>query len=277
MSEGLTKYFKTERAVTEAVSTKEVKQKKRDEEIVRLKNLNEMGVLTEELLAKHSDVLKLQKYTDYLKDEVRSMPNQTVKGSHIILKDTGFQSPGHKAERFVLGYPVIRKKQNIPVLRLGYKNLDYKDLIFEDLVDYYGSDLFQKVNGVKKGGEDSSECLLAKFAGQTIVSFLRKADINVKSYRFVSLVGTPVDFNFGVDAFIEIEDDDGQKIRVYLDMTINDHKTNSSGFSDVNLKIKTKNKEGDVDLESRENVLGVVESIQGSIDVYKNKSKRNKK
>ncbi len=243
---------------------KAIKEKKEVErQLEEMRILNLRNERTNILLEKYPEVLALRKYQAYLEDESKTMDgSMRVKELHFVYPD-GEEPESKKAERFFLSEVYIKKDQWVLILQ--NKKKWAKDLVFDELVDYYSDDVFQR-------RVECGECRIKKYSQQALEKVFNSPkykDLMVKNIRFFTAVGTPLDFSFGFDFWIEIENENGDKERIFIDLKTGRDNNSGGEYADLVLNLESEN--GVIDLKNRENYRRFLDFLYKVADIYKQK------
>jgi hypothetical protein len=242
MNEGMSKL-----SVSESLIKKQIEP--RQEFAAFQERSIDIRLKTQELLKKHPDILKTQRYSMYLEEETYTMNSGSKKS---------LNTKGHLAEKDLLNDVYI--KDNDHILVLNQKGLDEKEKVFLDLVDFFGNESFQK----------KEECRLGKFSKGYLYSKFEKAGKKVEDIKFFTAVGTPLDFNFGVDGWVEIKSENGEGIKIFFDVKTGGYPDISPGpFAD--LICSAKENEGEIVFE--ESTLKIKSFLDSVVQTYESKSR----
>ena len=227
------------------------------------------------ILAKYPAILQLQSYNDYLKAIVERMDGQHVRNGRIVFDATGKESVGHMAEYAVFGRPAIGPRSRIITLRSCEP--ESKRLVFDDLVCYYGHDFFHKRTVRAKSAveeESGEQCLLGTFARSALEMLLSRQGYANVDIKIVSAVGTPLDFHFGVDGWVEIaHKDHDEPIRIFIDLKTrqdDSYRTRGTSFADMKMFAHIDD-EGGVDLTTQKNAKALVGAVMDIVKLYAQK------
>ncbi len=275
--EGFAQHVANEQRVRQEVEKRRIQHIKKLEEALRQREkVIKLAKQEQELLEKYDEELRLISYLDYLRHVVESFDGseQEVKGTRIVQRRTGEEDVGHKVERMLFGRPYIRKRQRILTLR-NPSDTDAKDAVFDDLVTYYGNELFQRgVYREDAHGKEKEECLLGRFIYSALKEMLVRQGLKDPTIHMYSAVMTPLDFHFGVDAWVEISDETcPEPIRVFIDLKTDNANKNKSenSYADIIMTVETRN--GEVNLESRQNVQLLMRSVLEIVQVLMQKKR----
>ncbi len=262
--EGIKNLSEAERKIKDGIRSREIAQQRAKlEELEKKRKRDELNrermARTLALLEKYPEELFLVRYTDYLRIEAKSM-GLDIKGLNIVGKD-GEETPGHRAERDFLNDVQIGPHQRILALR--DKSEKTKRKVFADLVEYYGGEEFQK----------DEACKLEEFTSLYLYRMLSKRN-SIEDVSFKTAVGTPLDFNFGIDGWVEIEDEDGHIEKIFFDLKTGDsRKDRPSPFADLVFKVDES--DGKIDVENETNVFKIKKFLDQVVKIYENRKKDN--
>ena len=183
-------YLERERGIEKKAGKKREKElrtalenEKEEKEILLIKE--KRNELKESVLKKYPNEVKLQRYIDFLKKEAKSMGCKVKKLK--IVDERGVESNGHKAERDFLNDVYVSLNER--VLTLAKKDFDSKEKVFDSFIEFYSDELFQK----------DEVCELGEFTKNFLKEQIENFGVKIKNIEFLTGVGTPLDFNFGVD------------------------------------------------------------------------------
>ncbi|HHE45727.1 MAG TPA: hypothetical protein ENL05_00030, partial [Candidatus Moranbacteria bacterium] len=139
-------------------------------------------------------------YREYLK-EMAEKRGLVVKYGRMVDRQTRKVSDGNLCEESILGRCQIGKLENIPI---PSSNLDpiVREKAKKEIFEF-----------VKKHQPDSNKSALApqieNFVQEEIKPIAEKYQQKLKQVKFYTAVGSPLDYQYGIDGWIEIENNDG--------------------------------------------------------------------
>ncbi len=282
IGEGFAQHVKNEERVHEEIATRheeeacrsaeclQKKLEKKEKEIDRLKESAAFHLRERDILARHPDTLRMQSYGEYLNGVVHRMNGCHVKGTRIVQDGTNQEDVGHRIERELFGRPRIGARQN--VITPKRVDIEAKEEVFDDLVAYYGHDFFQRRIERAKKVDGKEGCQLEQFMQSTLIKGLNNMGARNPEIKIVSAVGTPLDFHFGVDAWIEIVDDNyPAPERVFIDLKTDAKNLEMEEGSFANMKVTVDTCHGEVDLTSEKNVKLLIAAAGHILYIYKQK------
>jgi hypothetical protein len=135
----------------------------------------------------------LVRYKSYLMDQVSKMDGARLLSGRIVDKLNKNPTIGHLAEEDLLNKVYLRDNDIIPVPPTS--NEFDKQILFNAMVSFFRYKEFQKSEGCKLS--DFFQKILKKKIEIEIEK--RNEEFSVKNIKFYTAVGTPLDFNYGVD------------------------------------------------------------------------------
>ncbi|MFC1644507.1 hypothetical protein ACFL08_00595 [Patescibacteria group bacterium] len=156
---------------------------------------------------------KRMPYAEYVKREAAKRGLIEKKG-YMVNPITREIDRGHVCEESLLGKCKIGRKEKVPVPTRKTPE-DYEKV---------KNALFDFARQHQPAEKDKSEQNVSREAELVLIQKLKQANLNISEVNFYTAVGTPLDYQCGIDGWVEIVREDGDRENVSFDLKTGGYK-----------------------------------------------------
>ncbi|MCK4635242.1 MAG: hypothetical protein KAT32_00075 [Candidatus Moranbacteria bacterium] len=198
-------------------------------------------------------------YIEYIKREAQRR-GLVEKMGQMVDPQTRKADRGQECEQAILGRCIIGRAERMPV-PADRTSETYQKAKHE---------LFGFARTHQPIESERDEENVAKEIESMIATKLKENNLDIGEVRFYTAVGTPLDYQCGVDGWVEITNQDNKKELITFDLKTGSH-ANSSIQADIILKLDLK----DDGFTARETLNELFRFTNEVVDVYKERVSLN--